>query len=253
MGNALNDYFTEHMEHTVNLNLQINKLNYLQKVNSVFEFNYVYEYEVEMAIKRLKNKKCESDDGLSNYIAKKISQELIIPLAYFYNEMILSRIFPESLKCIKVVPLPKDKDKPTLISNYRALSIVSPLSKIFENLMSKQIKKYLHENKLLYEHQYGFTHGKNTDMAVRYCYESLLLNKKNVSVIVAIDLRKAFDTVRLDVIEVKLKRIGFTECAIELLMSYLTGRTQYVAVKKKGRIYKSILKLIKSGVPQGSI
>ena len=86
--------------------------------------------------------------------------------------MVVCRIFPDALKCIKVVPLPKSKDKPKIISNYRPLSTVSPLSKIFENLMMKQIKKYLNANELLYEHQYGFVRGKNTDKAVRYCYTS---------------------------------------------------------------------------------
>ena len=64
-------------------------------------------------------------------------------------------IFPDLLKISKVLPLYK-KDDPVNFSNYRPISLLPSISKIFEKVIFKQLADYLEENNLMYKYQYGF-------------------------------------------------------------------------------------------------
>ena len=116
---------------------------------------------------------------------------------------------------------------------------MSPISKVIEKVVIKQIVSFLNRNKILYKHQYGFRESLSTGDAIRKCHETLIRNKKTNSVIVAIDLKKAFDTVRFDLLLYKLKLIGFSKSFCEWLKSYLNDRYQYVEIKLGKNKYKS--------------
>ena len=68
-------------------------------------------------------------------------------------------------------------------------------------------------------------------------------------VVGAMDLSKAFDSLPHDLLIAKLHAYGFSHNALTLLLSYLSGRTQYVKNNNTFSLFKHIL----SGVPQGSI
>ncbi len=87
-------------------------------------------------------------DGISSKTIKTIKTTLII------NQMLTTGIFSDKLKIAKVIPLCiHKKDEETLISNYRPISLLLAISKIFENVIFKQLYKKNLENKLLYNAQ----------------------------------------------------------------------------------------------------
>ncbi len=78
--------------------------------------------------------------------------------------MINTGIFPHKVKTAKIIPIYK-KDDETLFTNYRPLSLLLVISKIFERTIFKQLYKFLNDNKLLHNTQYGFRQGHPTDYA----------------------------------------------------------------------------------------
>ncbi len=81
-------------------------------------------------------------------------------------------------------------------TNYRPISLLLVISKIFETTIFKQLYKFLNDNKLLYKSQYGFREGHSTDYAALELVDriTLSMDNKNTPVNIISDLSKAFDT-----------------------------------------------------------
>ena len=78
--------------------------------------------------------------------------------------MITTEIFPDSLKIAKIISIYK-KGGPTDLSNYRPISLLPTISKIFERIIHIQLQEYLNCNNLLAEQQYGFRPNHSTEYA----------------------------------------------------------------------------------------
>ena len=78
--------------------------------------------------------------------------------------MITTGIFPDSLKIAEIIPIYK-KGKPTDLSNYRPISLLPTISKIFELIIHIHLQEYLNRNNLLAEQQYGFRLNHSTEYA----------------------------------------------------------------------------------------
>ena len=114
--------------------------------------------------------------------------------------------------------------------------------------------RYLNKFQLLYEHQYGFRAGHNTEQPVVHLLDKIYnaLNSPEGSqytLAIFIDLTKAFDTCPVDVLLHKLNFYGFRGVANTWFRNYLTSRRQYVAIRGEHSSHKEI----SMGVPQGSI
>ena len=96
----------------------------------------------------MENKTSCDVDGISNSLLKSIKSEIVQPVTVLINQMLTTGIFPDKLKIAKVVPLYKKGDN-TLFSNYRPISILPSLSKIFEKIVYSQLYAYFECNKLL--------------------------------------------------------------------------------------------------------
>ena len=97
---------------------------------TVFSFNLISEYNISNVIKKLKNSSY-GHDCLSNIMIKKAHDPLINPLTLLINQTLSTCIFPSELKVSRVKPLFK-RGKPSLFSNYRPISLLASLSKIYE-------------------------------------------------------------------------------------------------------------------------
>ena len=104
---------------------------------------------------KLKQKSSSGVDDLSNKVIKYIQEIIAEPLTIIINQMLNTGIFPNSLKISKVLPLFK-KDNDKLFSNYRPISLLPSISKIFEKVIFNQMSKYFENNDLIFKNQYGF-------------------------------------------------------------------------------------------------
>ena len=218
-----------------------------------FTFSQINERKVLSIINKLKNKTSSGKDGISNKLLKSIKSEISEAIAIIINQSILTGIFPDQLKLAKVKPLYKKGDN-CCLNNYRPISLLPTLSKIFERVMYKQLYQYFNENKLLCEQQYGFRSQHSTELAalklVDYIIKEMDCNKKvKTPVALFLDLSKAFDTLTFDILLAKLKHYGVHGKSLALIKHYLTNRSQYVQFENQ----ESCIMEIKTGIPQGSI
>ena len=96
------------------------------------------EIKTMKIIENLKNKTSTGIDGISNELLKSAKNVMVKPITTIINQMIVTSIFPDSLKISKVIPLYKAKNQ-TLLSNYRPIALLPSISKIFEYVLLEQI------------------------------------------------------------------------------------------------------------------
>ena len=215
-----------------------------------FMFQNINNDLIDKIIDNLAPKSSTGFDDLSTKLVKNAKLILLKPITLIINQMINTGVFPDKLKIAKINPIYK-KDDETLFTNYRPISLLPAISKIFEKVLFQQIYEYFQEKKLFYSSQYGFRTGHSTELAAMELIDIVIthMDKKDTPIGIFIDLTKAFDTIDHSILLEKLKYYGFNEMAIKLMQSYLTGRTQYVQIDD----IKSEYCLISTGVPQGSI
>ena len=224
---------------------------YLSKTHSyTFKLKNIDEKTTNDIIDKLAPKSSFGLDGLSTKLVKLIKPILIRPITIIINQMLNSGIFPDKLKIAKINPIFK-KDDETLFTNYRPISLLPAISKIFEKVIFQQVYQYFQDNKLFYSAQYGFRTEHSTEFAALELIDRIIINmdKMNTPVGIFLDLSKAFDTLDHHILLQKLHFYGFTGTALNLMESYLTGREQFVGIDNT--ISDSIT--VTTGVPQGSI
>ena len=150
------------------------------------------------------------------------------------NQSLSSAIFPNALKLAKVIPIHKGKD-PEKVENYRPISILPALSKVFEKVMNEQLQNYFETNKLLKKNHYGFRKKHSTQMACLQLTDNIIwmMEENKVPVNVFMDLSKAFDTIDHQILLNKLQFYGLKGTELELFVSYLSNRKQYVQFEDK--------------------
>jgi len=205
--------------------------------------------DVERLIGELPNKSC----GLQSIPAfiYKFCKDLVSPvICALFNNSVNSGIFPDTLKIARVVPVFKAGDKHS-VNNYRPISVLSIISKIFEKLMHNRLMTFVTNNDVLSKNQFGFRTNSCTSDAVLefldHAFTSLSNNRALMSVF--LDFSKAFDTVNHNVLIKKLAHIGIRGVASRWFSSYLSDRRQYVRVGDSS----STVSEITVGVPQGSV
>ncbi len=98
------------------------------------------------------------------------------------------------LKITKIIPIYK-RDDETQLTNYRLLSLLPTISKIFEKIIFKQLYEFFIKNNLFYNSQYGFMEGHSTEFATLELVDKMTLEMDNVNLPINIflDISKTFD------------------------------------------------------------
>ncbi|CAH2092484.1 unnamed protein product [Euphydryas editha] len=171
-------------------------------------------------------------------------------LALTFNNAIKVGSFPDLLKYSKVLPIFK-KGHRSDPSNYRSISVLPSLSKIFEKNILNQLLFHFKVNGIFHSEQYGFTRGRSTTDAgvalLKHIYDAW--EKSQNAIGVFCDLSKAFDCVDHGILLSKLEYYGVNDKALDLIASYLSNRIQHVSINGT----KSSGSVLKMGVPQGLI
>lgn len=181
--------------------------------------------EVLETIASLKTNNSSGMDGISGKILKCIDKFIVYPLVYLINFIIRTSTFPSVLKMAVVIPLFKRGDR-TDVSNYRPISLLSSISKIFEKIVKTRLCNYLDNNNILSDSQHGFRKGRSTVDAIAKLTEYIMVqNDKGKKVIsVFVDLEKAFDTISHKILFEKMKIHGIGGGSLKWFISYFSGR-----------------------------
>ena len=170
-------------------------------------------------------------------------------LAVLFNTSIETSQFPDSWKVARVTPIFKEGEK-TNKSNYRPISVLPVISRLFEKLVTDQLYQHMNENGQFSNDQSGFLRLpstvtcllKNTDD----WYNGLDLGE--LVGLVLIDLKEAFNTVDHKILCKKLELYGVQGREVSCFESYLTNRKQFCWVNG----VDSETGDMEVGVPQGS-
>ena len=218
--------------------------------NPSFNIDYIQEDAVLKLLLNLNVNKSSGKDHLGPRILKLSAPFIYKALAYLINLSIRTSVFPDKLKEARITPIYKkgDKSEPC---NYRPISILPTLSKIFEKHIASQIRNYVNEFDLLQKEQSGFREHHSCMTALTKMTESWLaeMDQGNLTGTVLLDFSKAFDLVSHNILLQKLKIYRFSEQTLTLMRSYLLDRTQEVRIGKLSSEKRTIL----AGVPQGSV
>lgn len=219
-------------------------------VSANFFFYPVTGSEVVETIKSLKNKKSVGVDSISTKIIKAMGEVVSEHFAHLINLSITSATFPRILKKSIVIPIFKSGNLNEIV-NYRPISILSLLSKVFEKIVFSRMMNYLSGFKILNPAQHGFRSGHSTQSAAVDFFESVYecLDRNLFVAGVFFDLASAFDSLSFEFILEKCYNLGFRGVFLEWLRSYLNERSMSVRI---GESY-SESHFIGLGVPQGSV
>ena len=217
--------------------------------NSIESIN-VNETEIVDIIKTLNTNKASGLDEISHHMLKNTAQSVCKPLAILFNMSLSCCIFPSKWKQARVMPIFKKGDA-NMVSNYRPISLLSVVGKLFERLIHKYIHNFLLDNDLFYKYQSGFLPNNSTVYQLLEIYHSIVtgMEEKKNTCFIFCDVSKAFDRVWHQGLLVKLKAHGITGPLLLFLRNYLSDRKQSVFVNSS----MSSFKCTNAGVPQGSV
>ena len=215
---------------------------------TLFEFRKVTTEDVATQLRKLKSKKSSPIDSIPSRVLQEHLDIFAPLLQNSFNFCIETSHFPETLKKGNISSILKKGDAFDK-KNYRPISILPSLSKIFERLIEKQVKPYT--NSFLSPLLCGYREGYSTQHALLRLVENCkkALDQKMNTGAVFIDLSKAFDCLNHDLLIAKLDAYGFTRLALKYIKSYLRDRKQRVKMNGSYSEWRNI----NHGVPQGSV
>ena len=216
--------------------------------NTIF-LKPVSQDEIVKLVKSLKNTAPGHDDMTAD-ILKLSLNHTVDALVHLCNLSLLQGVFPSELKMANVLPLYKASDSMSF-NNYRPVSLLSTLSKVFEKIMYNRLLDFLEKHDILFKYQFGFRKKHSAYMALMVLTDKIIKCMENGESVIGIflDFSKAFDTVDHGILLTKLYHYGIRGNALDWFSSYLSDRQQYVTYNGVSSSPKSIT----CGVPQGSI
>ena len=214
-----------------------------------FSFSAIMTDKLSSTLNKMKTSHGSGHDGIASFYLKIAMPVVGGSLCDLFNKSLFAGKFPEDWKIARIAPIFKSGAKDER-SNYRPISVLPFISRLFEKLIFNQFYEYLDANKSLYEHQSGFRLLNSVATALLASTNDWYLNidKGKYTGLIFIDLKKAFDTVDHKILLKKLKMHGVTGLEHDWFTSYLDNRKQFCRVDGTS----SGVRGINCGVPQGS-
>ena len=228
--------------------LSIEKIKKAIKTTEKFSFHNLKDDEVQKIIMNLDGSKATPVGDIPTDMLKQAIDIHLLIMTQIINMSIDNNCYPEDLKLAEVSPVFKKKDDLNK-ENYRPISVLSHVSKVFERVMYQQIEDFMKDK--LSNLLIGFRKNHNT----QHCLTNLLerwkktLDKGGYIFAIFMDLSKAFDTLNHKLLIAKLGAYGFDTKALYYIKSYLDNRKQRVRVNNNFSSWQEII----AGVQQGSI
>ena len=219
------------------------------KVDSQFSFYPVSIEDIQSEINNLNSKKAGTFMNIPTKQLKQVCNVVCEPLMEIWNEEVIqNKNFPAKLKLADISPIYK-KMQNILVENYRPVSVLPVVSKVFERIMDKQTNIYI--EKFLSPYLCGYRKGYNCQYALLAMIEKwkIILDKGGFAGGILMDLSKAFDTINHKLLIAKLHAYGFSIESLEIVYDYLSDRRQRTKINTSFSSWTEIL----CGMPQGSV
>lgn len=157
----------------------------------------ITEDEILRCVKKLKNGKCSGLDNIINEYIKISAPELTPIYVKLFNIILDSGCIPESWLIGVIKPLYKNKGDPNIAENYRPITILSCMGKLFTSVLNNRLNDFLEVNYILNENQCGFRSGYSTcdNIFILHAIIEYLRVRKLKLYCAFIDFQKAFDSV----------------------------------------------------------
>ena len=159
ISNSVNNFFSEIGNNLASKFPQNNNSEFKKYLRNPVQhslfFHDISEEEINTAICNLKNSNSTGYDDFTTKFVKLSSSILAPALIKIFNLSVHTGIYPDNLKMAKVIPIFKKGD-PTSVNNYRPISILSPINKIFEKIIYSRLINFIEKYQILYKYQYGF-------------------------------------------------------------------------------------------------
>ena len=150
--------------------------NIPRNLNSI-SINPTNQYKIEKMIGSLLNKTSSEHDGVSNILLKALNESISYPLAIIFNQSLNQGVFPDLMKCAKVIPLYKGQQQ-ELVINYCPVSLLMTISKLLGKILYSRMYKFLEKNDILYESHFGFRSRHSCEHAIAELSGRLLQAKE---------------------------------------------------------------------------
>lgn len=252
---VLNSYFCEQTDITVTQR-NIEHLRWYTSGHPVtphvLEFEEISSREVLKAINNLDSSKACGPDKLPAKMLKMTAAFIAEPLSKILNKSIIEGRYPSLWKKATVKPVFKGKGSPSELKNYRPISLLPCMSKIFEKLIFSRIYEHINQHSLLTQKQSGYRPGHNTQIQLTYLTDKLYkaLDEGQDFTIIYLDISRYFEKIWHEGLLAKCSsEFGIRGNLLNWLKCYLSGRQQTVQVGSKN----SPIESLKAGVPQGSV
>lgn len=202
-------------------------------------------------IKKAKSK-ATSPSGITNIILKELPLKTILHITRIFNAALSAGYFPLAFKHGYQFLIPKPGKVHTNPINYRLITLIEPISKIFEKIINFRLKSYMEETNQFHPYQYGFRTGRSIQDVLLYStsfiekFHTKIPNK--MTQITCLDIEKAFDKVWLNGLNYKIFQLDLPILLQKFLCNYLSQRTY--TIQNKG--FNSFKFPSSAGIPQGS-
>ena len=196
---------------------------------STLNFSKVTESEVRKEILNLSTKKATKNGDIPAKILKKSVNIYIKEITFIINDCLEKGILPDDLKLADVSPIFKKEDS-LKKENYRPVSILPHMSKVFERILYKQIDTFMTTKFSPY--LCGFRKNHNAQYSLLKMIETWKkhLDKGEKIGVILMDLSKAFDTINHSLLLAKLDAYGFSRTSLKLMQNYLCNRQQRISI-----------------------
>ena len=134
----------------------------LKDKENAFQLQPVTYENIEKCIKMIRNDCSTGHDHImpASFI-KPVSEFLVSPITFIINNFIKINQFPDIWKLARISPIPKIQ-LPVELKDYRPVSILPTLSKIYERVVLEQITKFIEKNLIYHHYQSGYCKNHST-------------------------------------------------------------------------------------------
>ena len=238
IADSFNKQYIEQISETVNKigNSKLDPIelykNAIKTPKKPFNFKQINMSDLRKSMSKIKISTATTKDHISFKIMKDTEKAVnpmtmnLINTAFKYNQ------YPSINKINKIQPTRKKGKDATLIDGWRPVNIVESLSKPIDRVMMQQLTEYMVENNLISPNHHGNVKGKSTQTIVTEIVDKLIeaLDDKQEAAVIATDQSKAYDIISHSLLKKKMKIMGLSDNAMELMDNYLKGRCQYVQI-----------------------